>query len=247
MKPRKSNFSVASMIYAAVLICTLISFIILWPGSGTRVIVSLSSVLLAESVVYGYSLFWLRHGSRVSRTSPVILSGAFITILYAVVVFISVNVFDLLLELPSVWYVSLQLFFLGAEVICLVIVRIYGWNAGILEKRAEDSSRNLRQHLQELDEIKLSVLKWNQSEREPLGELIKTLQANFKYSDPVSRPSMFATEDILTQQISLLKDHLNLLFNTGVLPEDWEAETLAIIESITNTLARRNLELSTLK
>lgn len=245
---RKSHIGVTTFIYAAVLVLTVVSFFFLWNSESLfRFMFSLTAVVIAESMMYGYSIFWLRNGQRVSKSSPVIISGAFITILYALAVFVFALIFDLLLELPPFWYSAGQLLILGIGSACLLGVGWYGKNAVTQEKRAEESSRSLRRHKKEVAEIRQLALTWKHSERGQLVKWIQTLEDRFTYSDPVSSPSLYATEDILTQQISLLRDHLELLIHVAEPQVGWEAETNELIESITNTLQRRNRELSALK
>lgn len=245
---RKSHLGVTTFIYAAVLVLTIVTFSTLWISESIfRFIISLVAVLIAESIVYGYCAFWIRSGGRISKSSPVLISGAFITIIYALAVFVFALIFDVMLDLPPLWYAVGQLLILGIGLTSLVVVGLYGRNALVQEKRAEESTRSLRGYKEELIEIKLLALTWKQSEREQLVKRIKTLEDKFKYSDPVSNPSIFATEDILSQQISLLRDHLELLIHVADPQVGWEAETNELIESIENTLQWRNRELSALK
>ncbi|MEK4326719.1 hypothetical protein MKX70_12860 [Paenibacillus sp. FSL R7-0312] len=52
---------------------------------------------------------------------------------------------------------------------------------------------------------------------------------------------------MISQQISLLHDHVALLLVLKELPAGWEAETQELADSIAGTLQRRNRELAALK
>ncbi|MRN56249.1 hypothetical protein [Paenibacillus monticola] len=248
MNNRKTYVSLITVIYAAVIIVTVFSFFGLgFSESLLRFVISLAAVLFAESVVYGYSIFWQRVTVRISQTSPVMISGAFITVSYVVAVLVSAIVFDWLLEIPPLWYAALQLLIVVVGAASLAATGLYGWNAGAQEKKARESTRGLRQHQQALAEICIMARSWKHSENKQLVELIDSLEEKFKYSDPVSNSSLFATEDMLNQQISLLHDHVELLLAVNEPRADWEVETKELVDSIAATLQRRNRELLVLK
>ncbi len=248
MNKRKTTVGFITVIYAAVIIVTVLSFFGFgFSESLLRFVISLTAVLLAESVVYVYSIFWLRVTGRISQTPPVMISGAFITLIYMAAVLISAIVFDWLLELPPFWYAALQLLIVVVGAVSLAATGLYGWNAGAQEKKARDSTRGLRQHRQALAEIRMTARTWKHPECGQLIELIDTLEEKFKYSDPVSNSSLYATEDMLNQQISLLHDHVELLLAVNEPRADWGVETKEIVENIATTLQRRNRELSALK
>jgi hypothetical protein len=248
MNKGKRYFRTITIIYVAAIILTVLSFSGLgFSESLFRFVTSLVAVLLAESVVYGYCVFWLRTAGSVQRTSPVFISGAFITGIYATVVFISAIVFDWLLELPPLWYAAVQLLILLIGGIILVAIGIYGWHAGTEEKQEKKSLQALRQHQSELNEVSALASSWKHPEAEQLVKAINTLRNEFKFSDPVSDSSLYATEDIMHQQISLLHDHVKLLLMAKEPHENWQAEINEMAESITTTLERRNRELAGLK
>lgn len=167
--------------------------------------------------------------------------------LYVAAVLASAILLDWLLELSPLWYAGEQLLILIAASIVLVATGGYGRNAASGERRAADASRSLRTHMQELQEIRGIAGTWKHPEAGRLVELIKALEEKFRYSDPVSRPGLYATEDIIRQQISLLHDHVALLLVLKELPARWDTETEELTESIAGTLQRRNLELAALK
>ncbi|WP_339266715.1 hypothetical protein [Paenibacillus sp. FSL R5-0470] len=248
MNKGKSYIRIITIIYVAAIILTVFSFIGLgFSESLFRFVISLVAVLLAESVVYGYCIFWLRTAGSVQRTSPVLLSGAIITGIYAVGVFASAIVFDWLLELSPLWYAAVQLLILLIGGITLAVIGIYGWNAGTEEQQIQRSLQAFRQHQSEINEISTLASSWNNPETEQLVKLLNKLRDQFKFSDPVSDPSLYATEDIMHQQISLLHDHVKLLLMTNEPHENWQAEINEMADSIKATLERRNRELAALK
>ena len=248
MNKGKSYIRIITIIYVAAIILTVFSFIGLgFSESLFRFVISLVAVLLAESVVYGYCIFGLRTAGSVQRTSPVLLSGAFITGIYAVGVFASAIVFDWLLELSPLWYAAVQLLILLIGGITLAVIGIYGWNAGTEEQQMQRSLQAFRQHQSEINEISTLASSWNNPETEQLVKLLNKLRDQFKFSDPVSDPSLYATEDIMHQQISLLHDHVKLLLMTNEPHENWQAEINEMADSIKATLERRNRELAALK
>ncbi|WP_313636711.1 hypothetical protein [Paenibacillus sp.] len=248
MNKGKRYIRIITIIYVAAIILTVFSFIGLgFSESQFRFVTSLAAVLLAESVVYGYCIFWLRTAGSVKRTSPVLLSGAFITGIYAAVVFVSAIVFDWLLELPPLWYAAEQLLILLIGGIALAVIGIYGWNAGTEEQQVKRSLQAFRQHQSELNEISELASSWKNPESEQLEKVLNKLRDQFKFSDPVSDSSLYATEDIMQQQISLLHDHVKLLLTAKEPHENWQAEINEMAESIKATLERRNRELAALK
>ena len=248
MNKRKSNSGLITVIYIAVLMITIFSFFIFgFSESLMRFAVTLIAVCIAETAVYIFSLLWLRSAPGVSRTSPVLLSGAWIVAVYVFAVLVSAVLLDWLLELSPLWYAAEQLIVLIIAAAILAATGVYGWNAASQEQQAADASRFLRRHRQELHEIRGLALTWKQPGSTRLIELVADLEEKFRYSDPISGSGLSATEDMISQQISLLHDHVALLLVLKELPAHWEAETQELTESIASTLQRRNRELAALK
>ncbi|WP_238652075.1 hypothetical protein [Paenibacillus piscarius] len=248
MEKSRSYTGLITGIYVAALAATLISFFTLgFSESLMRFVVTLLAVCIAETVVYGYALMWLRGARKASRTSPVWISGAIIVALYMAVVLAAAIMLDWILELNPLWYAGIQIILLLAAAAVLAAVGLHGWNAASGERRAKDASRHLRTHRQELQDISRLARGWQHPEAGRLSGLLDELAEKFRYSDPVSRPGLSATEDILRQQLSLLHDHVALLLTLTELPADWDVETQELTNSIASTLARRNQELAALK
>lgn len=248
MNKAKRYIRIITIIYVVAIILTVFSFIGLgFSESLFRFVTSLAAVLLAETVVYGYCVFWLRNASSVQRTSPVLLGGAFITGIYAAVVFLSAIVLDWLLEMSPLCYAAVQLLILLIGGIALAVIGIYGWNAGTEEQQVKRSLQAFRQYQTDLNEISELASGWGNSESEQLVKVLNKLRDEFKFSDPVSDSSLYATEDIMHQQISLLHDHVKLLLMVQEPHENWQAEINEMAESIEATLKRRNRELAALK
>jgi hypothetical protein len=248
MNKQSSYTGLITIIYIAVLAVTILSFSMLgFSESLMRFVVTLLAVCIAETVVYGYSVIWLRTAPDASRTSPVLLSGAWIIALYVSVVIASAVLLDWLLELRPLWYAGVQLIVLIIAVAVLAAAGGYGWNAASQEQQTAGASRNLRRHRQELREIRELAGTWKHPESSRLIELLDALEEKFRYSDPISSSELSATEDMINQQISLLHDHVALLLVLKEPPAHWDTETLEITESIAGTLQRRNRELAALK
>ncbi|KWX77728.1 hypothetical protein [Paenibacillus jilunlii] len=248
MKRNRKYVSWFTGIYAAVVILTLGSLVMLgFADSVFRTVVSMIALLTAETAVYAYSLFWLRTVGNAKRTPPVLLSGALIMAVYTAVVFFSAIVLDWMLALQPYWYAGEQLTVLILSTIALGAIGLYGWNAGVQEQRTADAGRNLRLHLMEITEIGTIARTWNNPGAEELKQLLMNLEEQFKYSDPISDPAIYETEDIIRQQISLLHDHVVLLLVLQEPPADWRQQTESLAESIASTLRRRNRELAALK
>lgn len=248
MNKRKTYTRIITAIYAVTLILTVLSFLVLgYSESQFRFVISILAVLLAESVVYGYCLFWLRAASNIQLTSPVVISGAIITCIYAISVFVSAIVFDWVLEVPPSWYAAVQLVILIIGMIGLAIAGLYGRNAGAQEQQSKRSLQGFKRYQSDLAAINELVGTWKNPESEQLVELLNTLEDNFRFSDPVSDPSLYATEDIMCQQISLLNDHVELLLATDIPHVGWLAEINEMTDNINATLQRRNRELLALK
>ncbi|MEK3837688.1 hypothetical protein [Paenibacillus sp. FSL R7-0128] len=248
MQRHRSYTGLVTGIYVAVLAVTAGTFFTFgFSESLLRFVVTLLAVGMAETVVYVYCMLWLRRAAEAGRTSPVFISGAVIIAFYLAAVLASAILLDWLLELSPLWYAGEQLLILIVASIVLVATGGYGRNAASGERRAADASRSLRTHMQELQEIRGIAGTWKHSEASRLVELLEALEEKFRYSDPVSRPGLYATEDIIRQQISLLHDHVALLLVLKELPASWDTETEELTESIAGTLQRRNLELAGLK
>lgn len=247
MEKSRSYAGLITGIYIAVLAGTVISFFTLGLSEPMRFMVSLLAVCIAETVVYGYALMWLRSARKASRTSPVWISGAIFLALYVASVLALAIMLDWILELYLLWYAGIQLVVLLAAATVLAAVGVHGLNAASGERKAQDGARQLRAHLQELQEIKGVARSWKHPEAGRLAALLEELDERIRYSDPVSKPGISATEDILRQQLSLLHDHVALLLVLKELPAGWDAETQEITDSIASTLARRNQELAALK
>lgn len=145
------------------------------------------------------------------------------------------------------WYAAVQLLILLIGGITLAVIGIYGWNAGTEEQQLRRSLQAFRQHQSEINEIRALASSWKDPESETLVKMLNKLQDQFKFSDPVSDSSLYATEDIMHQQISLLHDHVKLLLMTNEPHENWQAEINEMADSIKATLERRNRELAALK
>ncbi|MEK5463748.1 hypothetical protein MKY64_01925 [Paenibacillus sp. FSL R7-0210] len=248
MQRQRSYTGLVTGIYVAVLAVTAGTFFTFgFSESLLRFVVTLLAVGMAETVGYVYCMLWLRRAAEAGRTSPVFISGAVIIVFYLAAVLASAILLDWLLELSPLWYAGEQLLILIVASVVLVATGGYGRNAASGERRAADASRSLRTHMQELQEIRGIAGTWKHSEASRLVELIDSLEEKFRYSDPVSRPGLYATEDIIRQQISLLHDHVALLLVLKELPARWDTETEELTESIAGTLQRRNLELAALK
>ncbi|MNC10439.1 hypothetical protein D3C75_580820 [compost metagenome] len=248
MRKKESYTGTVSLIYAAVVILTVFSFMILgFSESLFRFIVTILSVLAAESAVYGYTVFWLRTVRSSRRTSRVLISGACLTAVYAAAVIVSAALLDWVLELNPFLYAAEQLAILIISAVILGAVGIYGRNAAAEEQRTADAVRIHRQHQAELQDIKELAGTWRHPGADWLEELVAGVEERFQYSDPVSHSSLFATENMLTQQISLLYDQVTLLRALQNPGSNWEESASELAESISGTLQRRNRELAALK
>lgn len=242
---RKAYTGTVSLIFAGAVILTVLTFTgIGYSESPLRFAVSLLAVLIAEGVVFAFTVYWLRTAGSIRETSPVLLSGTVIVAAYAAVVFISAVVLDGLLELSPLWYAAEQLTVLVLCGVVLVAVGGYDRHAGAQEQHVSEASRSHRLHMSELGEIRELAGRWKFPESERLADLIALLEERFRYSNPLSKPALFATEDMISQQISLLHDHVSLLLVLKVPPANWEAEIHELTDSIVHTLQRRNRELT---
>ncbi|WP_249900296.1 hypothetical protein [Paenibacillus sp. PK3_47] len=248
MNKRRSHTGTVSLIFAAALILTVMIFLGMgFISSPARFAVSFIAVLVAEIIVYFFVLYWLKTAGSIRETSPVLLSGAFIVAGYLAAVLISALVLDGLLQLPVSWYAAEQLILLLLCAVLLGAFRLYGKHAGGQERKIADASRSHRLHMNELVEIRELAGRWKFPESERLTELISLLEERFRYSNPLSKPGLSATEDIISQQISLLHDQVSLLIVLKVPPAGWEAEIHELTDSIAHTLQRRNRELAELQ
>ncbi|NUU59083.1 hypothetical protein [Paenibacillus agri] len=248
MNRKKPYTGIITVIYTVVIIATVLLLTMLgFSDNLPRLVITLIAVLIAESVVFGYTLFWIKSAGSVSGTPPILLSGAFIIAAYAVAVVISAVFLDRLLGLPAFWYAAVQLLVLAAAGGCLALIGLYGWNAGAQENKEKQATRSLFRQRKELADIKRAARSWRHAEAETLVKRIGSVEEAFTYSDPVSRPSLFATEDMLSQQIALLRDQVELLLSSGEPGKGWEAQLEGIIGDIEATLQRRNRELAALK
>lgn len=248
MNRNKKYVQMITVIYVVIILVTLFSFLGFgFSDSWIRFIISLSAVLLAESVIYGYCIIWLCTSDSVQRTSPVLLSGALITGGYATIVFISVLVLDWLLELPPLWYAAEQGLVLLLGAVALVMIGFYGWNAGTEEQKVKKSVDSFRRYQSEMTEISRLAGSWNHPEADQLVKVTRLLHDEFKFSDPVTEPSLYVVEDMIEQQLSLLHDQVELLLAVQAPPESWQVEINEIADSIRATLQRRNRELAALK
>lgn len=234
-----------SIIFAAAVILTVLTFMGMgFSESPARFTVSFIAVLTAEIAVYAFTVYWLRIAASSRKTSPVFFSRALIIAGYMVLVLGSAVVLDWLLELPPYWYAAEQLALLILSAIVLGAAGGYGRHAGAQERHMAEASRSHRLHMSELVEIRELAGRWKFPESERLADLIALLEERFRYSNPLSKPALFATEDMISQQISLLHDHVSLLLVLKVPPANWEAEINEMTDSIAHTLQRRNRELT---
>ncbi|ASA23754.1 hypothetical protein [Paenibacillus donghaensis] len=248
MRQRRSYAAIITIIYTAVILLTLVSFFLLgFSESLVRFVISLAAVLLGESITYGYSIYWLRTAAGGGGKSPVLISGAYIIAIYIAVVLLLVVILDRLLHIPAAGYAAAQLLVMIAGISSLAATAFYGRNATAQENKAEGASRSFRRHRDELEEIRRLARSWKHTGAERLLKLLHGLEENFKYSDPVSNAALYATEDLLRQQISLLHDQVELLLAAGEPQTDWEETFGEMADSINATLQRRNRELAALK
>ncbi|WP_151736490.1 hypothetical protein [Paenibacillus tengchongensis] len=244
---RKSSFIVLTGCFAAAAALTVLALITTgFTESLPRLIITMLSLLTAEGVLYGYSLYWLRSAATGRVLKPVLVSGAFIAGTYAIAVLASALLLGRLLKLPPLWYALGQLLVLMLGAAALGAAGLYGRNAARNGGAADASRLHLRQR-EGLAEAAAAARTWKRPEASRLTELVAGLQESFQYSDPVSVPGLYATEELLDQQISLLQDHVKLLLALPEPPQDWEAESIEITQRIAVTLARRNRELAGLK
>lgn len=121
------------------------------------------------------------------------------------------------------------------------------FTAGMLQQRYRTLRILHRQHLAELQDIRELAGTWRHPGAEWLTELVAGLEERFQYSAPVSHSTLFATEVMLTQQISLLHDQVTLLLMLHCPGSNWEESASELAESISATLQQRNRELAALK
>lgn len=246
-KNRRSTW-IISLIYAAAAILSIALLIILEPpGPRLRFIVTVVAVLAAEIAVYGYALFWLGSARRNRNASPLLISGAWITGVYASAVIIAAVLLDWGLQLQPLIYMTVQLTLLLAGIALLAVTGLYGRNAAAGERRSADAARAHRQHQAELQDIRELAGSWRNPGAPWLTELVAGLEEQFRYSDPLTRPDLHDTEDMLTRQISLLHDQVALLLALRDPGSDWENTASELADSISGTLQRRNRELAALK
>lgn len=246
---RKKPYAVMlTAIYITVIILTVLAFTIMgFSVNHQRLLITLLAILIAETAVYAYTLFWIKVARTVSGTPPVVLSGAFITAAYTAAVVLAAVIFDWLLEVPSFWYAAVHLLLLAAAAISLALIGLYGWHAGAQERKEGRAARSLLGQRKKLAEIKQAARGWEHEGNDQLVGVVRRVEEKFTYSDPVSRPELSATEEMLDQQIALLRDQVELLLATSAPRAGWEDELEAIATDIETTLQRRNRELAGLK
>lgn len=214
------------------------------PGGLTRSAVSAAALLASAAAVVSFAAAYRRAKRQGPGLSPVWAGGAVLTAGYAVLALTLFIVLDRWLRIAPASYALCQGWLLAAALAAGGGLAWAGRRASLQEQDAEGGS--LRRLQRMMADIRLLVPP-DRAELQVLAEQLRKADERFRFSDPVSRPELSASEDTLRQQLELLRDQLELMRSVGNAPDEWLKQTEAIIDEVAAALERRNAELAQLK
>ncbi|MCD9024807.1 hypothetical protein [Cohnella silvisoli] len=248
MDKHRDNARLATVIYVLALLVTLaVVFLIGLPFARiSHAWISLFALFIAETALYGLSLYYIPNRKHSDATIPGYLAFGTIAGLYLIVVIIFIIVFSLVLDLSTFNYGLLHFIALGVAGIMASMVAIYFRHADDQEVNSTAQVQWVSGMRSTLLSIKQELAGWNHEERGGLAKGIAELEEKVRYSDPVSHPSLVGTEESLMQQVHELASGISSLVKETETTGETERVGRQIRETM-NLLESRNQRLLQLK
>ncbi|MBN3524074.1 hypothetical protein [Paenibacillus apiarius] len=207
---------------------------------------SLGSLVLAELLSYLFSFKLLKGGPEFKAAVPAYLSLGTVLFFYDLAVLIHIVLFWIILDVSAQAYLWIQLLTFA---VALVIALLLGLSKVFVGRLVTDERMRL-QSMKQLQLVvhgaRLELEGWEHAERETMLELLRKLEEQVKYSDPVSLPAMVLEEAQLMEKANRLE--------AGVRSAVRERHTLysaeelrGMIQDLSNAIRLRNEQLTILK
>lgn len=214
------------IVYVIVVFTTLASFFVIWGGFvfTASFWISLASILLAETALWRYCDYVVRHLDQVRRMVPgYLLLGIVISAYFVLVVFYALFTGFADFALPL--YFLLHLVTFAAAVILGIIAVVFIRAAGKHEQDIGFQTATLREMEIGLKQLQGTIGMIGGSGKEQLEQAIAELIEKVRYSDPVA-PALLAHEDrLLLEEIKLLNEEVSLKSGDENQDHSWEPIT----------------------
>ncbi|BBI36754.1 hypothetical protein [Cohnella abietis] len=251
MDKQRDYARIVTFIYVLALLVTLaVVFLIGLPFARTsHTWISLGTLILAETFIYGIVVHYLSNGNRASRLIPGYLALGTIAGLYFIAVVIFIVVFSLAADVSTYSYSLLHVIALGVMGIAAGLVALYYRNAESDDEKIISQVQWVSAMRSELLSIKQQLEGCKHEAEYGLVKKIAELDEKVRFSDPASHPSLVMTEQNLLQQARQLASEVS----TFVKASDKDSEAQASeklrdqIRDIRNVISTRNQQLIQLK
>ncbi|MDR0269988.1 hypothetical protein [Paenibacillus sp.] len=190
-------------------------------------------------------LFLLRTvGREPDYASPVpfrIASGI-ITLMYGIIVLLSVILFGYIFEISGLTYLTMHLIIFAGFAVILILMELIGKHAGSEERKQYDDRNAQKKQVARISSIRSQIQAITEipNQNDLLQELRK-LEETICYSEPTINTALFEVMNLLEQHIALLEDQVKLI-QTVTMPKKLEliAEVPPLVRKIHEIVNERN-------
>lgn len=207
---------------------------------------SLGSLMVAGVISYLFCMSVLVHLSKHKDEVPMNLSMGAIAFICNIAVLVHVVLFWLVLDVPEKVYMWIHIITFAVAFILTLLIGLTRLSVGRLQKD-ESNRMQFKKRLQlVLHGARLELEGWKDAERDELLDLMRKLEEQVKYSDPMSVPAMVLEEGQLMEQADRLEAGVRSVVRerNTVYTAD---ELRDMIRKLSNGIKLRNEQLAELK
>lgn len=248
MKRDRQYSGISAIIFLILAIVTVTLFFI-FSEPGIRDLswwLSLGTLVLAEGLSYMYFARFLKGGHEFKAAVPMYLAVGTVLILYDIAVLLHIVLFWMMMKVSAGAYLAIHLLTLAAA----LIIALFLGMAKMFIRRQETDEQGRLQSMKRLQLVvqaaRMELEAWQHEERGMMTELLRKLEEQVKYSDPVSLPAMVLEEAQLMDKADRLE--------TGVRSAVRDEHTLyspeelrSMIQDLSKAIRLRNEQLASLK
>jgi hypothetical protein len=209
--------------------------------------ISISALILAETVIYLLALHYVSNHKRSSGMIPGYLAFSAVASLYLIAILVFIVVFSLVLDVSTTNYGLLHIALLAVAGIMSGFFALYFRHAEHQENESRTQVQWIRGMQSAILTVKQELEGWSDEARGSLRKELEALEEKIRYSDPMSHPELLDMEKVLLGQVYELSSAVRQLA-IGTMEVSGESERLSRqVREITNGLANRNQQLIQLK
>ncbi|NOJ69926.1 hypothetical protein [Paenibacillus alvei] len=207
---------------------------------------SLGSLMLAGLICYLFCMNVLFHLSKHKDEVPLNLSIMAIAFMYNIAVLIHIVLFWLVMDVPEKMYMWIHIITFAAAFILALLIGLTRVSVGRLQREESYRVQAMKRLLLVVQGARLELEGWKDAERDGLVELMRKLEEQVKYSDPMSVPAMVLEEGQLMEQADRLEAGVQSVVRerNTVYSAD---ELRDMIRKLSNGIKLRNEQLANLK